>query len=462
MLIEQRHQAILDILHKQGSIKAREIERKFNIGFDTARRDLRILEEKGLLKRTHGGAIPLVQVGHHAPEPSGDLAEVKTNYLAIAQEAVKCIQNHDVVFLACGAENLFLAQSLPADLSCTIATNSIAIAQALKDHDKISVYVIGGLMSQKGHMANHFAVDMIRQMHFDVSFLAAEAFSVPFGMSTQNGDMVPVYQAVVESSRKSIGLFPHDKMGNRSILKVCPPSDFSVVITDWETTEEAVANVKELGIDVMVADQHEVVYKKLKAKGYRGWGGSKYEERMKGWEEKVKRLFETVPLENGSILELGCGAGDASFQLADRGHRVTGVDISPTAIEWAKEKAASRTTHTDFLVGSVCEQDLLEGRVYDVVMDGCCLHCLFGEDRVAFYRNVRRLLHRDGYFFVNSAILNKDGDQIPQLSSIERCVMTEDALESELTEMGFEKVASWVNAHAKHSHYSAVYRKTEG
>ena len=63
MFIEERHQAILDLISENGRISIGEIVEKFEVSIDSARRDLRLLEEKGLLKRTHGGAIPLRQIG---------------------------------------------------------------------------------------------------------------------------------------------------------------------------------------------------------------------------------------------------------------------------------------------------------------------------------------------------------------------------------------------------------------
>ncbi|MBE6613360.1 MAG: DeoR/GlpR transcriptional regulator, partial [Ruminococcaceae bacterium] len=59
MYIEERHQAILDIISNEGSISTARIQQEFGVGYDSAKRDLRILEEKGLLRRTHGGAIPV-------------------------------------------------------------------------------------------------------------------------------------------------------------------------------------------------------------------------------------------------------------------------------------------------------------------------------------------------------------------------------------------------------------------
>ncbi len=81
MLVETRHQRILALLNEKLSIRTRDIEELFDIGFDTARRDLRILEQKGLLKRTHGGAVPILQVGFKASKSytPRDIKEIKPN-----------------------------------------------------------------------------------------------------------------------------------------------------------------------------------------------------------------------------------------------------------------------------------------------------------------------------------------------------------------------------------------------
>ena len=86
MFIEERHQAILDLLEEKGSITTAEIQEMFGVSYDSAKRDLRILEEKGLLKRTHGGAIKLRQVAFSKPPKMTckDIGEIKDNYLTIA------------------------------------------------------------------------------------------------------------------------------------------------------------------------------------------------------------------------------------------------------------------------------------------------------------------------------------------------------------------------------------------
>ena len=93
MYIEERHQAILDWLAEKGSISNADIQENFGVSYDSAKRDLRILEEKGLLKRTHGGALPLRQVatGRPAKMTMKDMTCVRENYLEIAKAAVSMI-----------------------------------------------------------------------------------------------------------------------------------------------------------------------------------------------------------------------------------------------------------------------------------------------------------------------------------------------------------------------------------
>lgn len=87
MFIEERHQEILKIVNEKGRISIGEIQEMFNVSVDSARRDLRILEEKSLLKRTHGGAIPLMQVGLMPPRVR-DMKDMQIydNYDAIAKK----------------------------------------------------------------------------------------------------------------------------------------------------------------------------------------------------------------------------------------------------------------------------------------------------------------------------------------------------------------------------------------
>ena len=257
MFIEERHQAILKKLEEEGSITTSAIQRAFGIGYDSAKRDLRILEEKGLLQRTHGGAIPVRQVAYSRPkdETCRDFPEVKKNYLAVAREAVKRIRENDVVFISAATVGFFMVQNLPEELSIRVATNSIVMAEELRKKKNISVILLGGEMDGKGNCYDTLAVEMLRKLRFDKCFLTSACISAEFGLSIQRSQGIAFWNAVMDSSREVIGLYPAEKIGGDSIVSICPAERLDEMITDWNASQEKLVAFEDKGIEVFVVDE---------------------------------------------------------------------------------------------------------------------------------------------------------------------------------------------------------------
>ncbi|HBL83963.1 MAG: hypothetical protein A2Y17_04010 [Clostridiales bacterium GWF2_38_85] len=256
MFIEERHQAILDILTEKGSISTAEIQRKFYVGYDSAKRDLRILEEKGFLKRTHGGAIPVQQVASGKPPKTTckDIIEVKENYHAIALKAVSIIKDNDVVFITAATVGYFMTQNLPDNIKIRVVTNSIIIAEELRKKDNVSVILLGGEMDNKGCCYDAFAIDMIKKLRFDKCFITAACISAKFGLSIQKTQVISFWNAVIDSSKKTIGLFPTEKIGFESVVSICPANRLNMLITDWDASEDDLNEFDEQNIEVVIVE----------------------------------------------------------------------------------------------------------------------------------------------------------------------------------------------------------------
>lgn len=141
-------------------------------------------------------------------------------------------------------------------------------------------------------------------------------------------------------------------------------------------------------------DLHEEVYRRNRSLGRAGWFHDASE-----YVPVHARLGEWLPAPNGRLLELGCGAGDQSLWLATQGWEVTAIDISPTAIAWAREKAAGRGLNgrIAFVEGSVLDLPF-PGGSFDHVMDSLCWHCIIGQDRMRFLEEAKRVLRPGGVF----------------------------------------------------------------
>lgn len=135
---------------------------------------------------------------------------------------------------------------------------------------------------------------------------------------------------------------------------------------------------------------HENQYKYLKNSGREGWND---EKNIISLFNLVLKSAEYCITDNPKVLELGCGDGQLAVMLAEKRFDITGIDISPTAVEWAKE----RTDKAGFLVGNVLDTGL-ESDLFDIIVDSYCLHCIIGEDRKKMLTEVNRQLKPGGLF----------------------------------------------------------------
>lgn len=259
MYIEERHQAILDILATKGSISNAEIQESFGISYDSAKRDLRLLEEQGLLKRTHGGAIPARQIATGKPPKTTpkDFGEIKENYYLIALKAMSMIDNNDVIYLPSATVGYFMAQNLPEDKKLRVVTNSIVLAEVLRPKDNISVILLGGEMDQKGNCYDAIAVETLKRLRLDKCFITSACISADFGLSIQRTQAISFWNTLIDSSKQTIGLYPTEKIGFNSIISICPASRLDIMITDWQASEEYLKQFDELGINIKVVEKPE-------------------------------------------------------------------------------------------------------------------------------------------------------------------------------------------------------------
>ena len=193
---------------------------------------------------------------------------------------------------------------------------------------------------------------------------------------------------------------------------------------------------------------HDARYRKLRDEGAPGWDTAEGYLEHEG--ELAWMLAALEPRRGNRLLELGCGAGNVAGWLVERGFEVTGIDISPTAVAWATERAIPNTR---FLVG-----DLVAGidGEYDVVLDGHCLHCIIGDDRARMLANVRAALVPNGDFFISTMCgeitlpeLRATFDPVTRCQVVDgvayRFIGDADELLDELRTAGFEIVRSTIH-----------------
>ena len=257
MFMEERQKDIVRKINKTGRILVSEIQELYQISADCARRDLRTLESNGLLQRTHGGAIAIVPKEIY-PAPTynpADIKETQPDYLAVAKKAVKYIESKDVVYITTSLVGDYMAENLPEDIPATVLTNSVTIAQVLRKKMNISVVLLGGEMSHRGHCHDFYTIQMVKNIRMNKAFLSHTALSLDFGASIHDPAGVEFGRAVMQNSSMNIGLYPSKKIGKHSVHSVCQMEDYDLVITDNNVSEDFLVQAKELGVAVEVVDE---------------------------------------------------------------------------------------------------------------------------------------------------------------------------------------------------------------
>ena len=256
MFMEERHFEISEIIKENGKITISQITEKYNISDESARRDLRILEQKGLCKRTHGGAISIGQVCVR-PDPDRELEKMPVfdNYREIAKEAAKLISPNDVIYLTGGSFGYIMLSFIPEDLNFTVVVNNIDIAKALRSYKNANVYVVGGKMRQSGSLVDTLATEFISKIHFDLCFITGGGLTLSSGLTNGTDETASFQRAVISNSRKSCLLLSSHKIGTDSFIKVCDADVFDYIITDWNCSEEHISAFENEGIYFTVAEE---------------------------------------------------------------------------------------------------------------------------------------------------------------------------------------------------------------
>jgi DeoR/GlpR family transcriptional regulator of sugar metabolism len=161
---DERRDKILDLLQKNGRVLAKDLADIFDLSIDSIRRDLSIMEEKGLLKRTHGGAIPAPKVRNTPLPPALRYGDGAPHQNAISKLAASFIQEKDTVFIGSAGIHYGMLKYLP-DVPFTVVTNSIKVADTLKDREPLDVYLVGGKVKSTGNITDALANEFLRLRH---------------------------------------------------------------------------------------------------------------------------------------------------------------------------------------------------------------------------------------------------------------------------------------------------------
>ncbi|MDX5479110.1 DeoR/GlpR family DNA-binding transcription regulator [Fontibacter flavus] len=252
MTIAERHKYILDELNRNGFVSVAELSKELDVTVVTVRKDLKILEEKGLLFRSHGSATSVSPYVNDRSVNEKKLVKVEEK-TKIALEAVKLIEEEDAIIIGSGTTVVSFAQAIPKGKKLTVLTAAMNVTLALIDTKEIEIVQLGGVVRKSSSsVVGHYAEEMLQQFACSKLFLSADGISLDYGLTTSHMMEAHLNAQMMRGVQKTIVLADSSKFGKKGFGKICNLEDIDMIITDAGIPELYREKLEEMGIEVRV------------------------------------------------------------------------------------------------------------------------------------------------------------------------------------------------------------------
>ncbi|MTI81088.1 MAG: DeoR/GlpR transcriptional regulator [Firmicutes bacterium] len=253
MLSFERQTKTMQILKQRGSVRISELSELFGVSEMTIRRDFEKLEKQGYLVRNHGGASL-------NPQGSIDVTfnirnqENVSEKDTIARTAASMVKNGDTIMMDAGTTTTAMARYLENKKDLVVLTNSLTVAQELNNKVGITVILTGGnLRGNTLSLVGSLAEEIIHRFNVNKAFIGTNGISVDQGLTNANIYESEAKKAMIKIASKSIVLADSSKFNKASFNSFSLLNQIDMIITDKYAPRGMVNQLRELGIEVIIA-----------------------------------------------------------------------------------------------------------------------------------------------------------------------------------------------------------------
>jgi DeoR/GlpR family transcriptional regulator of sugar metabolism len=256
LLPAQRRQIILEIIKENYTARSSQLSEHLKVSEMTIRRDLAALEQQGMVKRTHGGAV-----FHHERmtdkfKYQSSKEENPEEKEKIASRAAELIEPHDVVFIGEGTTASQVLSHVDRDIPFTVFTNNHGIATEIGSTPMAAELIfLGGVYNPDTYStAGSFTLEMIARINANKVFFGVDAFSLRMGLTVGNPDFAAISRAMIRQTTGQVVIMSdHTKFGLVAALEVAKPKEIDVLVTNFKLSQEFYTDLESLNIRVILA-----------------------------------------------------------------------------------------------------------------------------------------------------------------------------------------------------------------
>jgi len=249
----QRQAWLIERARTDGRVEVASTCAELSVAPETIRRDLNELERQGLLRRVHGGAVPIERLGFEG-NIKRRAARHQTEKARIAHAALPLLGNADSIYLDEGSTVQVFAEALHVEHRLTVVTNSLLSASVLAARPQVTVMLLGGRVRSKTlGTLDHWAAGMLADLVIDLAVMGANGVSVERGLTCPGPAVAAVKRAACGAARRRILLADRTKLGADSFVRYARLRDLEAIVTDRGAEATHVRAIRDAGVDVILA-----------------------------------------------------------------------------------------------------------------------------------------------------------------------------------------------------------------
>jgi DeoR family fructose operon transcriptional repressor len=225
---EERQIQILELLKTDQRVEVGRLARVFDVSEDTIRRDLKDLQNQGLIVKTHGGALNHVAAPKSFEKRLEHASQSKTS---IGEAAAGLVEEGECLLIDSGTTALSVARSLRVK-KAKVLTNSLEVANVISQYADIDLIVLGGWWDPLHQLVGPATVEQLSKYRVDKVFLGMPGLDVKYGITVPSEEEAAVKRAMIQIGQQVIGLADHTKLGAVAFSYVAPASVIDILVTD--------------------------------------------------------------------------------------------------------------------------------------------------------------------------------------------------------------------------------------
>lgn len=245
--LSEREHSILNRLMVQGAVSVADLSSELAVSEVTIRSDLSSLEERGLLSRTHGGALPSIHP--HIFQRQNMNIEEKHR---IAKAAADLVEDGDAIMIEAGTTTSLLPRYLAGKRDILIITNSILAFESAKSNPALKITLVGGeFRDSTDSFVGRITLDTIRRFNVRCAFVGTDGFSLKSGITThliEGGDVISVMR---ERAENLVLLADSSKYGKTGVVTILPLSQINTLITDTGLPDAAKEELNQIPLHII-------------------------------------------------------------------------------------------------------------------------------------------------------------------------------------------------------------------